>query len=362
MSAQGLSDRPAGLTLVLASFRGSKTAADARSALRRDVQAKGGEVLDDVVLRVSAKRRVDVYDPRREALGAASAAFTWGLFGLLTGGGLQGLILWAVIGAICGGLGAYYLEHGLSKAELAGIGRGLPADSSVLAAFVERADPSQLSVAAAANDQPTSISLAVIDAHLSARIVAGDAEASGRGDALMTMLLFRYQGRATARSVLAKAKPALSKHKDSIQVGLVADVDAGGRVGVSSPSTGVAYMVESDILGWGGFGLVFGAIAGLLGGGGILGALEHGVITMIAWGIFGAFAGALYGLLAGRAVSGRRLRRVGSLLPSDSSAILAWAQPGASDQALASLSVPDSDRVVLDFVGVGGGVVLRTAP
>ena len=41
------------------------------------------------------------------------------------------------------------------------------------------------------------------------------------------------------------------------------------------------------------------------------------------------FAGALYGLWAGRAVSARRLKGVGPLLPPDSSVILAWADGAA---------------------------------
>ena len=62
-------------------------------------------------------------------------------------------------------------------------------------------------------------------------------------------------------------------------------------------------MARSDVISWGGFGLVFGAIVGVVGGGGILGFLEDGVATGIGWALFGLVAGALYGLWAGRSIS-----------------------------------------------------------
>ena len=87
-------------------------------------------------------------------------------------------------------------------------------------------------------------------------------------------------------------------------------------------------MVKEDIIGWGVFGVAVGAITGFVGNGGILGSIESGVVTGVLWAIFGLFAGALYGLWAGRAVSARRLKGVGPLLPPDSSVILAWADGG----------------------------------
>ena len=106
---------------------------------------------------------------------------------------------------------------------------------------------------------------------------------------------------------------------DAPQVELVFESDKSGKRRVSSPTEGVAYMVKEDIIGWGVFGVAVGAITGFVGNGGILGSIESGVVIGVLWAIFGLFAGALYGLWAGRAVSARRLKGVGPLLPPDSS-------------------------------------------
>jgi hypothetical protein len=47
-------------------------------------------------------------------------------------------------------------------------------------------------------------------------------------------------------------------------------------------------MARSDVISWGGFGLVFGAVAG---GGGILSVLGNVLVTGVAWGLFGLVAG-----------------------------------------------------------------------
>jgi hypothetical protein len=92
---------------------------------------------------------------------------------------------------------------------------------------------------------------------------------------------------------------------------------------VVSPTTGSWAFAKPDIVTWAGFGLAFGLIAGSGGGGDFFGILERGLETAIAWGIFGTGAGGLYGSFAGRAVSARRLKAVGPLLPPNSSMIVA---------------------------------------
>ncbi len=122
--------------------------------------------------------------------------------------------------------------------------------------------------------------------------------------------------------MVAKARKAGG---DAPQVELVFESAKSGKRRVVSPAQGVAAMAKSDVVSWGGFGLVFGLIVGFAGNGGILSSIESGVVTGVLWAIFGLFAGALYGLWAGRGVSARRLKGVGPLLPPDSSVILAWA-------------------------------------
>ncbi len=118
-------------------------------------------------------------------------------------------------------------------------------------------------------------------------------------------------------------------------------------------------MSKSDVVSWGGLGLVYGAIVGAVNNGGILSLLKGGVVTGIAWAIFGLVAGALYGLWAGRAVSARRLKGIGPLPPADSSLMLAWADGDLTPQALAEFSTNEEQSLNLRFNSVGRGAVLE---
>ena len=94
----------------LACFAGAKRAAKIHRELNKRIEQGGDAILDEVVVKVNAKHKAQVHDPRRTLAGTLTPALTWGLFGLLAGG-LKSLAVWAVVGAICGGLYAYYSEH-----------------------------------------------------------------------------------------------------------------------------------------------------------------------------------------------------------------------------------------------------------
>ena len=91
------------LCVILLSFDGAKRAAQIRRSLGKHLEQQGSAIVDAAIIRVDAEGKVRVYDPQRTVAGLLTAALTWGLFGLLYGGS-GGLIVWAVIGAVCGGL------------------------------------------------------------------------------------------------------------------------------------------------------------------------------------------------------------------------------------------------------------------
>ena len=93
----GKPDRPLGV--LLECFSGTKSAGKARRNLDAQLKAQGDALLDTVVLQVTAKHKVSVHDPRRVVQGTLTATLTWGLFGLLAGG-LRGLAIWAILGAV----------------------------------------------------------------------------------------------------------------------------------------------------------------------------------------------------------------------------------------------------------------------
>lgn len=359
------------LALSLTCFPGAKTAGAARRSLATRLKSQGDVVLQTTVLRVNAGHRASLYDPQRVLLGILTPALTWGAFGLIAGTNrLLSAIIWAVVGAICGGVYAYTSEHLLKKDELARLSQRLTAPSSALITYVRTDDAKRL-LEASEPASPSIASAATISSDLEARVYAGSnmpvelphRSASARANinqiSLLNMILVRYPGTSAARQVAAKASHDAAPARGGPQIELVIETRPDGRRRVTDPAQGVAAMSRSDVISWGGFGLVFGAIVGLVGGGGILGFLEDGLVTGIAWAVFGLGAGALYGLWAGRSISALRLKGIGEILPKGSSAILAWSDGPLRDETLNALDGPGAKRLVLCFNPIDGGAVLE---
>lgn len=358
--------------MMLACFSGGKAAGQARHGLDAQLKSQGDALLDTVVLKVNAKHKPSVHDPRRVVQGTLTAALTWGLFGLVAGG-LKSLAIWAILGAVCGGLYAYYTEHLLRKDDLARIGARLPASSSALVTFARTADPRGLLKAAAAHG-PATASVAGIGDDLAARVFAGTdfpvevphgaegAAITPTQSALLSMIVLRYPDPGTAGQVAAKAAPTSKKAAGPVQVEAVIRVDRDGRRHVVDPgSQGVKAYAMSDLVSWGLFGVVVGALAGFSGGGGVHGLVDNAVVTGIGWAVFGLFAGALYGLWAGRAVSARRLKGLRGLLVPGTSMLVAWADRPVRQDTIETLTAPGSQRLILRFNPVEGGAVLEAA-
>lgn len=323
--------------VLLACFAGDKGASKARGAIGKRIRRQGDSIIDEVVLSVNPKHRVRVHHPGKATAGALTAALTWGVFGLVTGG-VQGLGVWAVLGAICGGLFAYYALSRLTKDQRRRIGEHLPAGSSALATFVNGSDGQSI-LASAAPSGPLIASVAAIASDMSAQVSSASngsddssaQQATAPAQATqLSMILVRFAGEHSAREALAAASPAKGNRPEPPQVELVIEADERGKRKVIDPTMGPAAVARADIISWGGFGLVYGAIVGFAGNGGILPAAERGLVTAIAWGLFGLAAGALFGLWVSRSVSVQRLKGIGRLVPPDSSMTLAWAGSSAA--------------------------------
>ena len=357
------------LEVLLACFEGHKRAAKVHHRLSEQIKADGAEILDEAVLAVTPKGKARVYDPRRVVAGTLTPALTWGVFTLLGGGSGWSVLIWVVIGGVCGGLYAYYTEHLANKDQLARLGQQLPPDSSAILAYVVGATSAKLAAVAATFD-PYPLSVATISTDLSATVLKGStlspagvpAAAAGSIPAdrhtLLTMLLFRYAGSSTAERVYAEASGKPDGSHPAIETELLLRTDTGGSRHVVSPSAGAWASAKGDIGGWAVFGAAVGLIAGFGGNGGLFGALEKGVVTGIVWGILGLAAGALYGLWAGRSVSARRLNSIRPILPPDTSMVLAWAEGAPPEQAITAWSAPGSEQLLLRFESAPHGPVL----
>jgi uncharacterized membrane protein len=341
------------VAVVLLCFSGKKAASTHEDAFEEGLRSAGDHVLQTTILQVTDKRKASVHDPRRVLVGTLTATLTWGLFGLVAGTNkVESTAIWAVVGAICGGLYAYTKEHVLTKSELQRIGKSLAPNSSALVIYVDTGDPAKV-LDAAARYTPTAASVAGIDSDLASRVFAADS-ASTNGKAELSMLLYRYPDPKTAGEV---AKAA-SKGSGAPQIELVIETDGKGRRRVIDPTRGTAAWARSDVVSWGLFGVAFGAIAGAVGGGGFHGAVTGAAVTGVAWAVFGLVAGALYGLWAGRSISARRLKGIGPILSPGTSVVLAWAEGPVGTETLGELGRADAKQLVLGFSSVPGGAVL----
>jgi uncharacterized membrane protein len=352
-------DAGAELCVLLACFTGRKRAGKVRRQLDKRVGQSGDAILDQVVVAITAKRKARVHDPQRTLGGTLTPALTWGVFGLLAGG-VESLALWAVLGAVCGGLYGYYFEHLLTKDELKRIGSRLPGDSSAIVAWVRGADPRRI-LSSTDADQPTTASVAAIRADLSAQAYSGAAQpvntsATPAADqaAELRMLLVRFVGQHAARQALGKSGSTKHQDQKAPQVELFIEANEHGRRRVIAPTTGSADFAKLDAPSWGLFGVAWGLIVGFAGG-----ALENGLVIGILWGLFGLVAGALYGLWAGRGVSARRLKGLGTFVPPDTSLAVAWAEGSLSQETMERWAANGSQRLILRFNPVGHGAVLE---
>lgn len=354
------------LALLFACFSGRKSAGEVRRGLEASLRAHGGERLDTVVFQVDDKQKVSSHDPRRVGWGTLTAAVVWGLCGALAGGGWAGVAFWAVFGAVAGVLFIHYGMSRLAKPERAGLGSQLPAESSALVMWVATDDAGRVLEATASHPIATA-SVAAVDADLKARVLVEpaypDVEPPPSGsepndDAMMSIVMLHYPSPEEAKRLASQPVDTASGAAPFL-AGFVMRCDDDGRVHFTDVSFGVRAAAKADLMWWAAFGLVFGAIAGLFGGGGVLGFIEGAVLTAVVWGVLGLGAGVLYGLVTGWTLSARKLRNVGPASVPNTSTLIGWVDGPTAESALEPFTTPGSQVLVLDFVAREGGAVLR---
>lgn len=350
--------------VLLACFRGRKTAGKARRSLEARLKAQGDDHLDTVVVMIDEKHKASTHDARRVLWGTVGAAFVWGLCGLAGTDGIASIVLWAVIGGVGGAGFYYYVIRHLTKPELARIGTRLPPDSSALFLRAGTRDARRL-LAAAAVQEPSVATVAAIDTDLTTTVVAdraypvelprGSAEEIDE-TAIGNMVMLRYPGSKSAKQIASN--PPTAEEGGALDVEMVISTSATGRSHVSDPQLGVKGAAKSVVRSWAGFGLAFGALVGAIGGGGVLGFVEGGLATAVAWGVLGLAAGALYGMVAGAAFTPGRLKTIRPLSTPDTSILMGWTEKLITEETLDPLMKPGSQRLVLNFISRDGGAVL----
>jgi hypothetical protein len=351
---------------LLACFDGKHTAGKARRNLTDQLRAQGDKVLETGIVEVGENHKGSAHDPHFVLWGTLTATIVYGLCGFAGAYGAWSVIIWALVGAIGGWIFAYYYIRHVTKSELARICAGLPAQSSALAIWVVTDDARRV-LETTATEAASVASIATIEADLTTHVFAGPANpvelpASSAGKirdddtTLLTLVMFRYAKPETAKQT-AVHPPADSP----LEVVAMIRNDANGHRRMSDPYLGVKAFAHSDMLWWGGFGLVVGALSGWAGGGGILGGTEQGVATAILWGLAGFGVGAIYGLIIVRTISQRGLKSVGSVLSPGTSILVAWVDAAhpLTESVLDEYTKPGSERLVLNFNTAAHGAVLE---
>jgi hypothetical protein len=359
------------LGVLVMCFDSRRSARKARRSFEGQLGTHDDTVLDSTVVEVNAKHKAFGYDPHRLLPGTLVPALTWGLFGLVLGSsGWVSAIIWAVIGAICGGLFSYYSVTHLSKGEWAQIGHRLPANSSILAVFVETDDVRAL-LKSTDSLNPATASAARITTDLGAQVFAGSgmapmaparppsADLANRATTL-SMIMLRYAAESTAKQTAAKMAHHAKGADPAFAVEIMVERHPNGDLRVVDPKYGTWGWAKSDLVSWGVLGVAVGLLSGLISGG-LFGAVHSGIATGLIWAAFGLFAGALYGLWAGRAVTGRRLKSAARLLTPGTSLVVAWSEQPITGTVLAPYVTADSQHLVLHFNSIEGGVVLEAS-
>ena len=357
--------------VLLACFDGRKTATKARRSLETQVRAQGDELLDTVVLEVDEKHKATTHDPRKVFRAIVTAGLVWGACGITGADGLWSVLFWGAVGAIGGGLFMHYSLRHLTKSELARVGSRLPAQSSALAIWAGTTDARRL-LETATTQKPSVASVAAIGADLTTRVFSGPTDpvevppgAADKVDhtAVLSMVMLRYPSPEMAEKMASHPPVGDDGAALPLEIEMMIRSDAGGHRHVSDPEFGAKAAAKSELLSWGGFGLVFGVLAGAAGGGALLGIIESGVSSAIVWGIVGLGVGVLYGLVVLKSFSPRRLKSVGSLAAPGTSILMAWVDAARpiTESVLDAYGAPGSQRLLLNFNFNARGAVLGAA-
>ena len=129
-------------TILAFVFAGEKRADEAASEVKWDTRAAADEmgmkIISRAVVAVDARGKTHVHETAHGTKGAAIGAVTGGLLSLI--GGPAGLLVWAVGGAVIGGIAGKHVGRAVPESDLKALGEQLPPDSSALLILVEDKD------------------------------------------------------------------------------------------------------------------------------------------------------------------------------------------------------------------------------
>jgi len=129
-------------TILAFVFAGEKRADEVASEVKWDTRAAADEmgmkIISRAVVAVDARGKTHVHETAHGTKGAAIGAVAGGLLSLI--GGPAGLLVWAVGGAVIGGIAGKHVGRAVPESDLKALGDQLPPNSSALLILVEDKD------------------------------------------------------------------------------------------------------------------------------------------------------------------------------------------------------------------------------
>ena len=129
-------------TILAFVFSGEKRAHEVASEVKWDTRAAadamGMKIISRAVVAVDARGKTHVHETAHGTKGAAIGAVAGGLLSLI--GGPAGLLVWAVGGAVIGGIAGKHVGRAVPESDLKALGDQLPPNSSALLILVEDKD------------------------------------------------------------------------------------------------------------------------------------------------------------------------------------------------------------------------------
>jgi uncharacterized membrane protein len=118
--------------------RAQEVAGDVKLGARWDTDERGLKIISTAIVAVDARGKTHVHETGHGTKGATVGAVAGGLLGLV--GGPAGLLVWAVGGAVIGGIAGKHVGRAIPESDLKTLGQQMSPNSSALLILVEDKD------------------------------------------------------------------------------------------------------------------------------------------------------------------------------------------------------------------------------
>ncbi|MFN8471060.1 MAG: DUF1269 domain-containing protein [Anaerolineae bacterium] len=128
--------------IICFAFPGRDRAQEVAKDMKRAAKGTNYKVAASAVVEVDDKGKSHVYEGGHGGIGAGAGLVAGGLLGLI--GGPAGLLVWAIGGAVIGGVAGHYAGRAIPAEDMRALGQQLPPNSSALLFIVQDKDAEKM--------------------------------------------------------------------------------------------------------------------------------------------------------------------------------------------------------------------------